>query len=118
MPVNFSSRKRLVFLVLYKTTQALFVLLGISQVIPNEGWGILWVFFAGLMALDCLHNQILNCKDLWNKGPEILREEIPSGIENKVRLLELDDLRIKFLITHSNYTRRRNEILDSSLRTL
>ena len=92
----------------------LFVILGVTVVIPNFGaFGIIWTLFA-------LGITVYNGYMAFGKkyiGPEINIEdegagapEAPSGAEE--RLTRLAALHEKGLITDGEYERKRQEILD------
>lgn len=93
---------------------ALFVVLGVTVVIPNFGvFGIIWTLFA-------LGITIYNGYMAFGKkyiGPEINIEDESAAPEQGAediegRLETLSDLRDKGLVTDEEYEKKRQEILD------
>ena len=93
---------------------ALFVVLGVTVVIPNFGvFGIIWTLFAlgitiynGYMAFGKKYiGSEINIEDE-SAAPEQGAEDIESRLET------LSDLRDKGLVTDEEYEKKRQEILD------
>ena len=92
-----------------------FVIIGVSEVIPNTGaFGIVWTLFALVGAVTSFYNAFSDegIADKIIDVPDDAPNPAPQRTDAETRLCRLGDLKAKGLITVVEYEQRRNTILN------